>query len=75
MVMHMKAERRKTSMSKMLEKILSDANIKEACKRVYSNKGASGIDGVTVEELEAYMQEIGAVSRKQSEKEPTNHRQ
>ena len=44
-------------MSKMLEKILSDANIKEACKRVYSNKGASGIDGVTVEELEAYMQE------------------
>ncbi len=44
-------------MSEMLEKILSDKNIKIACKRVYSNKGASGIDGVTVQELEKYMQD------------------
>ena len=42
-------------MSEMLEKILSDENIKTACKRVYVNKGAGGVDGVTVEELEEYL--------------------
>ena len=42
-------------MSEMLEKILSDENIKTACKRVYANKGAGGVDGVTVEELEEYL--------------------
>lgn len=44
-------------MSEMLEKILSDKNIELAQKKVYSNKGASGIDGVTVQELEEYMKE------------------
>lgn len=42
-------------MSEMLEKILSDENIRTACKRVYANKGAGGVDGVTVGELEEYM--------------------
>ncbi len=42
-------------MSEMLEKILSDENIKGAYKRVYANKGAGGVDGVTVEELEEYL--------------------
>ena len=44
-------------MSEMLEKILSDENIKTAYKRVYANKGAGGVDGVTINELEEYMQE------------------
>ena len=44
-------------MSEMLEKILSDENIKTAYKRVYANKGAGGVDGVTVNELEEYMKE------------------
>ncbi|MBQ8836649.1 MAG: group II intron reverse transcriptase/maturase [Clostridia bacterium] len=44
-------------MSEMLERILSDENIKNAYKRVYANKGAGGVDGVTVQELEGYMQE------------------
>ena len=39
-------------MSEMLERILSDENIKTAYKRVYANKGAGGVDGVTVQELE-----------------------
>ena len=39
----------------MLEKILSDENIKTAYKRVYANKGAGGVDGVTINELEEYM--------------------
>lgn len=42
-------------MSEMLEKILSDDNIKTAYKRVYANKGAGGVDGVTINELEEYM--------------------
>ena len=44
-------------MSELLEKILSDGNIQQAQKRVYANKGASGVDGVTVQELAGYMQE------------------
>lgn len=41
----------------MLERILSEENIKTAYKRVYANKGAGGVDGVTVQELEEYMKE------------------
>ncbi len=44
-------------MSAMLEKILSDENIKIAYKRVCANKGAGGVDKVTTEELAEYMQE------------------
>ena len=39
-------------MSELLDKILSDENIQLAKKRVYANKGAGGVDGVTVEELD-----------------------
>ena len=42
-------------MSEMLEKILSNGNIEKAYRRVYANKGAGGVDGVTTKELEAYM--------------------
>ena len=44
-------------MSEMLEKILSNENIEKAYKRVYSNKGVGGVDGVTTEELEEHMRE------------------
>ena len=52
-------------MSEMLEKILSDENIEAARKRVCANKGAGGIDGVTTQELEAYMQENWANIKQQ----------
>ena len=39
----------------LLEKVLNDNNLFEAYKQVYKNKGASGIDGVTVDELGKYM--------------------
>ena len=42
-------------MSELLDKILSDENIALAKKRVCSNKGAGGVDGVTVEELDEYL--------------------
>ena len=41
----------------LLEKILDENNLKFAYKQVYQNKGASGIDKVTVEQLENYMKE------------------
>ena len=39
----------------LLEKVLDNQNLYEAYKQVYKNKGASGIDKVTVEELGKYM--------------------
>ncbi len=39
----------------LLEKVLDDKNLLEAYKQVYKNKGASGIDGITVNELGPYM--------------------
>ena len=44
-------------MSELLEKILSDENIQTAKKKVYANKGAGGVDGVTVQELDDYLKE------------------
>ena len=41
----------------LLEKILERENLNEAYKRVYANKGASGVDGVTVGELLDYLKE------------------
>ena len=41
----------------LLEKILSRDNLNEAYKRVYANKGAGGVDGVTVDELLEYLKE------------------
>ena len=39
----------------LLEKVLNDNNLYEAYKQVYKNKGTSGVDGVTVDELGRYM--------------------
>ncbi|MDE7133189.1 MAG: group II intron reverse transcriptase/maturase [Lachnospiraceae bacterium] len=44
-------------MSELLEKILSKDNMNAAYKRVCANKGAGGIDEVTVEELGNYIKE------------------
>ena len=41
----------------LLEKILSKDNLNKAYKQVYRNKGASGVDGVTVEKLSSYIKE------------------
>ena len=44
-------------MSELLEKILSKDNMNTAYKRVCSNKGAGGVDGVSVEALGDYIKE------------------
>ena len=41
----------------LMEVILSKENLNRAYKKVVTNKGASGIDGVTVEELGSYIRE------------------
>ena len=42
---------------KLLDKILSKENLNKAYEQVYKNKGASGVDGVTVDELFLYIKE------------------
>ena len=41
----------------LMEVILSKENLNRAYRKVVSNKGASGVDGVTVEELGGYIRE------------------
>lgn len=47
--------RKERTNMELLEKVLDDKNLFEAYKQVYKNKGTSGVDGVTVEELGKYM--------------------
>ena len=49
-------------MSELLEKILSKDNMNTAYKRVCANKGAGGVDEVTIEELGEYIKRTGRVS-------------
>ena len=42
---------------KLIEEILSDGNIKEAIRKVKSNKGVPGVDKMTVYEIDAYFEE------------------
>ena len=50
----LKLERKEQSME-LLEKVLDDKNLYRAYEQVYKNKGASGIDGMTVEEVGHYL--------------------
>ncbi len=40
----------------MIEKVLNGKNIQKALRQTVSNKGASGVDGMTVKELKSYIQ-------------------
>ena len=53
-MINVEIRKERTSME-LLEKVLNDKNLFEAYKQVYKNKGASGVDGVTVDELGYYM--------------------
>lgn len=58
-------EKAHKAMSELLEKILSKNNMNTAYKRVCANKGAGGVDEVTVEELGDYIKENWARIRNQ----------
>ena len=49
----------------MLENIARRDNLEHACQRVKRNKGAPGIDGITVEELERWLSTHMAEQREQ----------
>ena len=51
--------------SSLIEQILSKDNLNTAYLQVVRNKGAAGIDGMTVEELGAYLSENGENIREQ----------
>ena len=53
-MINVEIRKERTSME-LLEKVLDDRNLFKAYKQVYKNKGASGVDGVTVDELGYYM--------------------
>ena len=44
-------------MTNLLDKILERQNMYQAFKRVCSNKGASGVDGINVDEIDRYIRE------------------
>ena len=48
---------RDSAQPELLEEILEKGNLSRAFKRVKANKGAPGIDGITVEETGAYLRE------------------
>ena len=41
----------------LLEEILTKENLNKAYEKVYQNKGAAGVDGITVEEISEYIKE------------------
>ena len=50
---------------KLIEQILAKNNVREALNRVVSNKGASGIDGMKVEELRFDLKPVEKVTKGQ----------
>ena len=46
-------------MTTILDRILDRQNMYQALKSVCSNKGASGVDGITIDEIEGYIREHG----------------
>jgi len=49
----------------LMEAVVEPRNMRQALKRVRANKGSAGIDGMTVEELPAYLQEHWPAIREQ----------
>lgn len=63
-----KAERETESPAlpeRLMEEVVRPENLKQALKRVRSNKGSPGIDGMTVDELPGYLAKHWSVLREQ----------
>lgn len=52
---YLRKGKKKTNME-LLEEILTKDNLNKAYKKVYQNKGASGLDGISVYEIKEYIQ-------------------
>ena len=44
-------------MGQLMEQILSRGNMRMAYKKVKANKGAGGVDGISIEEVDEYLKE------------------
>lgn len=55
--MHESKQEKETSVSQRMEEILSRENMALAYKKVKANKGASGVDGISVDEIQGYLKE------------------
>ena len=51
---------RDSAQPELLESILDKENLNRVCKRVKANKGAPGVDGMTIEEALPYLRENGS---------------
>lgn len=49
-----------------LEEVLSPENMQTACRRVIANKGAPGVDGMTVNEVRAHFENTEQASARTS---------
>ena len=56
-MIYLSSERKEKTDMELLEKILNPENLNKAYKKVYQNKGASGVDGITVEEIADYIKD------------------
>ena len=56
-MIYLSSERKEETDMELLEEILNPENLNKAYKKVYQNKGASGVDGITVEEIADYIKD------------------
>ena len=50
---------------RIMEEVCERDNLREALQRVKSNKGSAGVDGMTIDDLSAYLKEHWPVIREQ----------
>lgn len=66
--MHESKEEKETSMSQLMEEILNRENMTLAYKKVKANKGASGVDGISTDEVQEYLKENWASIKERIQK-------
>ena len=56
----------------LIERVISDNNLWTAYEKVYANKGAPGVDGITVFEFKEHMNKYYEPSKRKQETEHTD---
>ena len=64
-MIYLSTERKEETDMELLEQILAKENMNKAYKKVVSNKGVAGVDGITVDEVDEYIKERKDKIRKQ----------